>query len=178
MRNSRWRPRRRGFFISLRAPFKRRTYPESPLYCCPSTCSIRWRSTPATASGYSSTSTYFTVEALTPLAVLWINLPGVWGVGLLSIYARSQLNSQTAKSHNTTKAAVRSTRFPVAVVPWQKPRRVGNRGGWTCSPLPANVSRRLASPVVRRKRRPSPRAGLQRPTCRRPSSRTPPLSLC
>jgi hypothetical protein len=26
-------------------------------------------------------------EALTPLAVLWINLPGVWGVGLLSIYA-------------------------------------------------------------------------------------------
>jgi len=23
------------------------------------------------------------IEALTPLAVLWINLPGVWGVGLL-----------------------------------------------------------------------------------------------
>jgi hypothetical protein len=41
MRNSRWRPRRRGFFISPRAPFKRRTYPESPLYCCPSTCSIK-----------------------------------------------------------------------------------------------------------------------------------------
>jgi hypothetical protein len=29
------------------------------------------------------------VEALSPLAVLWINLPGVWGVGLLSIYAAS-----------------------------------------------------------------------------------------
>jgi hypothetical protein len=27
------------------------------------------------------------VEGLSPLAVLWINLPGVWGVGLLSIYA-------------------------------------------------------------------------------------------
>jgi hypothetical protein len=29
------------------------------------------------------------VQALTPLAVLWINLPGVWGVGLLSLYAAS-----------------------------------------------------------------------------------------
>ena len=27
------------------------------------------------------------IEGLTPLAVLWINLPGVWGVGLLSTYA-------------------------------------------------------------------------------------------
>ena len=27
------------------------------------------------------------VEGLTPLAVLWINLPGVWGVGLFSTYA-------------------------------------------------------------------------------------------
>jgi hypothetical protein len=27
------------------------------------------------------------VEALTPVAVLWINLPGVWGVGVISIYA-------------------------------------------------------------------------------------------
>jgi hypothetical protein len=27
------------------------------------------------------------VEALTPLAVLWINLPGVWGLGLACIYA-------------------------------------------------------------------------------------------
>jgi hypothetical protein len=32
------------------------------------------------------------VEALTHLAVLWINLPGVWGVGLLSIYAATFLN--------------------------------------------------------------------------------------
>lgn len=32
------------------------------------------------------------VEALTPLAVLWINLPGVWGVGLLSIYAATFVN--------------------------------------------------------------------------------------
>lgn len=32
------------------------------------------------------------VEALTPLAVLWINLPGVWGVGLFSIYAASSLS--------------------------------------------------------------------------------------
>ncbi len=31
------------------------------------------------------------VEALTPLAVLWINLPGVWGIGLFSIYAASFL---------------------------------------------------------------------------------------
>jgi uncharacterized protein with HXXEE motif len=29
------------------------------------------------------------VEALTPLAVLWINLPGVWGLGLACIYAAS-----------------------------------------------------------------------------------------
>lgn len=29
------------------------------------------------------------VDALTPLAVLWINLPGVWGVGFLSLYAAS-----------------------------------------------------------------------------------------
>jgi hypothetical protein len=28
-------------------------------------------------------------EGLTHLAVLWINLPGVWGVGLVSIYAAS-----------------------------------------------------------------------------------------
>jgi len=32
------------------------------------------------------------VEALTPLAVLWINLPGVWGIGLFSIYAASFLS--------------------------------------------------------------------------------------
>lgn len=32
------------------------------------------------------------VEALSPLAVLWINLPGVWGVGLFSIYAASFLS--------------------------------------------------------------------------------------
>ena len=32
------------------------------------------------------------VEALTRPAVLWINLPGVWGVGLLSIYAATFLN--------------------------------------------------------------------------------------
>jgi hypothetical protein len=32
------------------------------------------------------------VEALTPLAVLWINLPGVWGVGLLAIYAATFLS--------------------------------------------------------------------------------------
>ena len=31
------------------------------------------------------------IEALTPLAVLWINLPGVWGIGLFSIYAASFL---------------------------------------------------------------------------------------
>lgn len=31
------------------------------------------------------------VEALTRKAVLWINLPGVWGVGLLSIYAATFL---------------------------------------------------------------------------------------
>lgn len=29
------------------------------------------------------------IEALTPLAVLWINLPGVWGLGLACIYAAS-----------------------------------------------------------------------------------------
>ncbi|MGC2474103.1 MAG: HXXEE domain-containing protein [Candidatus Sulfotelmatobacter sp.] len=29
------------------------------------------------------------VEALMPLAVLWINLPGVWGLGLTCIYAAS-----------------------------------------------------------------------------------------
>jgi hypothetical protein len=32
---------------------------------------------------------FHAVEALSPLAVLWINLPGVWGIGLLSIYAAS-----------------------------------------------------------------------------------------
>jgi hypothetical protein len=32
------------------------------------------------------------VEALTALAVLWINLPGVWGIGLLSIYAATFLS--------------------------------------------------------------------------------------
>ena len=32
------------------------------------------------------------VEALTHLAVLWINLPGVWGIGLFSIYAASFLS--------------------------------------------------------------------------------------
>lgn len=32
------------------------------------------------------------VEALSPLAVLWINLPGVWGIGLFSIYAASFLS--------------------------------------------------------------------------------------
>jgi hypothetical protein len=32
------------------------------------------------------------VEALSPLAVLWINLPGVWGIGLISIYAASFLS--------------------------------------------------------------------------------------
>ena len=31
-------------------------------------------------------------KALTPLAVLWINLPGVWGTGLFSIYAASFLS--------------------------------------------------------------------------------------
>lgn len=29
------------------------------------------------------------VEALTPRAVLWINLPGVWGLGLACVYAAS-----------------------------------------------------------------------------------------
>lgn len=32
------------------------------------------------------------VEGLSRLAVLWINLPGVWGVGLLSIYAATFFN--------------------------------------------------------------------------------------
>jgi len=32
------------------------------------------------------------VEALSPLAVLWINVPGVWGIGLISIYAASFLS--------------------------------------------------------------------------------------
>ena len=31
------------------------------------------------------------IEALSHAAVLWINLPGVWGVGLLSIYAASYM---------------------------------------------------------------------------------------
>jgi Protein of unknown function with HXXEE motif len=32
------------------------------------------------------------VEALTATAVLWINLPGVWGIGLFSIYAATFLS--------------------------------------------------------------------------------------
>ena len=31
------------------------------------------------------------MEALNHAAVLWINLPGVWGVGLLSVYAATYL---------------------------------------------------------------------------------------
>jgi hypothetical protein len=31
------------------------------------------------------------IEALSHAAVLWINLPGVWGVGLLSIYAAADM---------------------------------------------------------------------------------------
>ena len=95
--------------------------------------------------------------------MLWINLPGVWGVGLLSIYARSRLNSQTAKSHNTTKAAVRSTRFPVAVVPWQKAPASRKPGRMDVFALARERLTALGLPVVRRKRRPESARGTPAP---------------
>ena len=66
------------------------------------------------------------VEALSPLAVLWINLPGVWGVGLFSIYAASFLNVGWGLSM-VYLVLVNSVAHIVAAILW----REYNPGLWT-----------------------------------------------
>ena len=66
------------------------------------------------------------VEALSPLAVLWINLPGVWGVGLVSIYAASFLNVGWGLSM-VYLVLVNSVAHIVAAILW----REYNPGLWT-----------------------------------------------
>jgi hypothetical protein len=65
-------------------------------------------------------------EALTPLAVLWINLAGVWGVGLLSIYAATFLNIGWGLSM-VYLVLVNAVAHIVAAVLW----RTYNPGLWT-----------------------------------------------
>lgn len=66
------------------------------------------------------------IEALTPLAVLWINLPGVWGIGLFSIYAASFLSIGWGLSM-IYLVLVNSVAHIVAAVVW----REYNPGLWT-----------------------------------------------
>lgn len=70
------------------------------------------------------------LEALTPLAVLWINLPGVWGVGLLSIYAATFLNIGWGLSM-VYLVLVNAVAHIVAAVLW----REYNPGLWTALAL-------------------------------------------
>lgn len=66
------------------------------------------------------------VEALTPLAVLWINLPGVWGIGLFSIYAASFLSIGWGLSI-VYLVLVNAMAHIVAAILWRK----YNPGLWT-----------------------------------------------
>jgi hypothetical protein len=66
------------------------------------------------------------LEALTPLAVLWINLPGVWGIGLFSIYADSFLSIGWGLSI-VYLVLVNAVAHIVAAILW----RVYNPGLWT-----------------------------------------------
>lgn len=70
------------------------------------------------------------VEALTPSAVLWINLPGVWGVGLLSIYAATFVNVGWGLSM-VYLVLVNAAAHLVAAVLW----REYNPGLWTALAL-------------------------------------------
>jgi len=70
------------------------------------------------------------VEGLTHLAVLWINLPGVWGVGLLSIYAATFLNIGWGLSM-VYLVLVNAVAHTVAAVLW----RGYNPGLWTALAL-------------------------------------------
>ena len=69
-------------------------------------------------------------EGLTSLAVLWINLPGVWGVGLVSIYAATFLNIGWGLSM-VYLVLVNSVAHIVAAVLW----RGYNPGLWTALAL-------------------------------------------
>ena len=66
------------------------------------------------------------LEALTPLAVLWINLPGVWGIGLFSIYAASFLSIGWGLSI-VYLVLVNAVAHIVATILWRK----YNPGLWT-----------------------------------------------
>lgn len=66
------------------------------------------------------------VEGLTRLAVLWINLPGVWGVGLFSIYAASFLSIGWGLSM-VYLVLVNAVAHIVAAILW----REYNPGLWT-----------------------------------------------
>jgi hypothetical protein len=65
-------------------------------------------------------------EALTPLAVLWINLPGVWGIALFSIYAESFLSIGWGLSV-VYLVVVNAVAHIVAAILW----REYNPGLWT-----------------------------------------------
>jgi hypothetical protein len=66
------------------------------------------------------------VQALTELAVLWINLPGVWGIGLFSIYAASFLSIGWGLSI-LYLVLVNAIAHIVAIIMW----REYNPGLWT-----------------------------------------------
>lgn len=66
------------------------------------------------------------IEALTPLAVLWINLPGVWGIGVFSIYAASFLSIGWGLSM-IYLVLVNAVAHIVAAILW----RAYNPGLWT-----------------------------------------------
>lgn len=70
------------------------------------------------------------IEALTPLAVLWINLPGVWGIGLFSIYAASFLSIGWGLSM-VYLVLVNAVAHIVAAILW----REYNPGLWTALTL-------------------------------------------
>jgi hypothetical protein len=69
-------------------------------------------------------------EALSQLAVLWINLPGVWGIGLLSIYAATFLHIGWGLSI-VYLVLVNAVAHIVAAVLW----REYNPGLWTALAL-------------------------------------------
>jgi hypothetical protein len=66
------------------------------------------------------------IEALLPLAVLWINLPGVWGIGLFSIYAAGFLGIGWGLSI-VYLVLVNAVAHIVAAILWRK----CNPGLWT-----------------------------------------------